>query len=117
MPINRLRQELHQRVKSIAKPLGLGYEFKPLFAGIDAMQTSATSPIVAAAESLTGYTSDAVAFGTEGPYLNKLGIETVILGPGSIDQAHQPDEFLALEQIPTTIILLQKLIHRFCMVH
>jgi acetylornithine deacetylase len=114
MQIDTLRRELHQRVESIAKPLGLGCEFKPLFAGIDAMQTIATSPIVTAAESLTGFTSDAVAFGTEGPYLNKLGIETVILGPGSIDQAHQPDEFLALDQIKPTIEVLRQLIDKFC---
>jgi acetylornithine deacetylase len=114
MQIDTLRRELHQRVESIAKPLGLGCEFKPLFAGIDAMQTIATSPIVTAAESLTGFTSDAVAFGTEGPYLNKLGIETVILGPGSIDQAHQPDEFLPLDQIKPTIEILRQLINKFC---
>ncbi len=114
MPIDSLRRELRQRVESIAKPLGLGCEFKPLFAGIDAMQTEATSPIVTIAESLTGSSSDAVAFGTEGPYLNKLGIETIILGPGSIDQAHQPDEFLALDQIKPTIEILRQLIDKFC---
>ena len=40
-----------------------------------------------------------VAFSTEGPFLQALGMETVIFGPGSIDQAHQPDEYLALDRI------------------
>jgi acetylornithine deacetylase len=114
MQIDQLRRELRERVIAVTEPLNLNCEFKALFAGIDAMQTHATSPIVTTAESLTGYTSDAVAFGTEGPYLNRLGIETVILGPGSIDQAHQPDEFLPLDQIKPTIELLRQLIHRFC---
>jgi acetylornithine deacetylase len=114
MQIDQLRRELRERVTSVTESLDLNCEFKALFAGMDAMQTQATSPIVAAAESLTGYTSDAVAFATEGPYLNRLGIETVIIGPGSIDQAHQPDEFLPLNQVKPTIELLRQLIHRFC---
>jgi len=32
-----------------------------------------------------------VAFATEGPYLNQIGLQTLILGPGDIEQAHQPE--------------------------
>ncbi|VAW86734.1 Acetylornithine deacetylase, partial [hydrothermal vent metagenome] len=52
---------------------------------------------------------------TEGPYLTELGIETIILGPGDIDQAHQPDEYLALDRIQPTVELLSKLIRQFCL--
>jgi acetylornithine deacetylase len=38
-----------------------------------------------------------------------------VLGPGDVDQAHQPDEFLALDRIPTTLALLKGLIRRFCL--
>jgi len=69
---------------------------------------------VQATEKLTGHAAEAVAFGTEGPFLNALGMETVILGPGSIDQAHQPDEYLAMEQIEPGIRILQQLIGHFC---
>ena len=37
------------------------------------------------------------------------------MGPGSIDQAHQPDEFMALDQIEPGVELLRKLIQRFCL--
>ena len=47
--------------------------------------------------------------------LNALGIDTVILGPGDIDQAHQPDEFLAFDRIEPTVALLRRLIGRFCL--
>jgi len=41
-----------------------------------------------------------VAFGTEaGFYQSKLGIPSVVCGPGSIRQAHQPDEFISAEQL------------------
>jgi acetylornithine deacetylase len=41
-------------------------------------------------------------------------METVILGPGDIAQAHQPDEYLAMDRIQPTVTLLRRLIERFC---
>ncbi|MDH5767068.1 MAG: M20/M25/M40 family metallo-hydrolase, partial [Gammaproteobacteria bacterium] len=69
---------------------------------------------IKAAEKFTGKTSGSVAFGTEAPYLTQLGIETLILGPGNIDQAHQPDEYLDLNQVQPTIDLLRQFILQFC---
>ena len=43
---------------------------------------------------LTGHSAKAVAFATEAPFLQQLGMDTIVMGPGSIDQAHQPDEFM-----------------------
>ncbi|MFZ2295029.1 MAG: acetylornithine deacetylase [Polaromonas sp.] len=40
-----------------------------------------------------------VAFGTEAGLFKSAGIPTVVCGPGSINQAHQPDEFVSLEQL------------------
>src|SRR6185436_7980373 len=40
-----------------------------------------------------------VAFGTEAGIFKSSGIPTVVCGPGSILQAHQPDEFVMLEQL------------------
>jgi acetylornithine deacetylase len=41
----------------------------------------------------------AVSFATEGGTFQAAGISTVVCGPGSIDQAHRPDEFIALSQL------------------
>jgi acetylornithine deacetylase len=70
--------------------------------------------VVKITEQLTGQTAGAIAFGTEAPYLQQLGMDVVVLGPGSIDVAHQPDEFLDSGQIKPTISLLEKLIHSQC---
>jgi len=52
------------------------------------------------AKSLTGLNStDVVAYAAEAGQFQEAGFSTVICGPGSIDQAHQADEFIALEQI------------------
>lgn len=40
-----------------------------------------------------------VAFGTEAGLFKNAGIRTVVCGPGSITQAHQPDEYVTLEQL------------------
>ncbi len=66
-------------------------------------------------EMLTGHPAEAVAFGTEGPYLRDLDMDVVVLGPGDIEQAHQPDEYLALDRIPPTLDMLRSLITSFCL--
>jgi len=38
-----------------------------------------------------------------------------VMGPGSIDQAHQPDEFLELSQLEPTVRILKGLIQQFCL--
>ena len=53
--------------------------------------------------------TSAVAFATEAGRFQGAGIPTVVCGPGSIDQAHQPDEFIALEQIDAGLAFLRRL--------
>ena len=60
-------------------------------------------------------TRAAAAYATEAPYFNRMGIDTVVLGPGDIDQAHQPDEYLDEARIEPMLELLRELIRRFCM--
>jgi len=114
MKLADLRSELHGRLGRLLADCELQLSFTPLFEGIEAMETPATAAIVRATEELTGAPAGAVSFGTEGPYLNALGMETVILGPGSVECAHQPDEYLPLTMIEPTLDLLLRLIHRFC---
>jgi acetylornithine deacetylase len=42
-------------------------------------------------------------------------METVILGPGDVAQAHQPDEFVAVDRIGPGVEMLEGLIRRFCL--
>ncbi|MBK7983496.1 MAG: acetylornithine deacetylase [Candidatus Competibacteraceae bacterium] len=114
MTLAELRGAMRQRLERLLADGALKLSFRPLFAGIEALETSAAAAIVRAAEELTGEPAGAVGFGTEGPYLNALGMETIILGPGSVDRAHQPDEFLPLASIQPTLELLRSLIGRFC---
>lgn len=114
MQIKPLRDEIHERVSNVVNKLDLRCEFTALFEGIPAFETPGDSKIVQLTKQFTGKPEQAVAFGTEGPYFNSMGMETVILGPGSIDQAHQPNEYLSLNAIEPTIKLLQNVIHSIC---
>ncbi len=53
--------------------------------------------------------STLVAFGTEAGLFKQAGIDTVVCGPGSINQAHQPDEYVSLEQLARCEAFLQGL--------
>jgi len=53
--------------------------------------------------------AEVVPFGTEAGIFQNLGMDVVICGPGSIEQAHKADEFLALDQLADCLGLLEKL--------
>ena len=67
----------------------------------------------ALARALTGdNTLRAVAYATEGGIFQGAGLSSVICGPGSIAQAHQPDEFVTIEQIESCVGFLERLVKR-----
>lgn len=114
MDIQELRGELNAVVHRALEGRGLAIDVAPIFPGVSAMATSRESPIVQAAEQVSGRRAGAVAFGTEGPFLNAMGLETVILGPGDIDIAHQPDEYVSIARLHPYVDMLVGLIQRFC---
>ncbi|MGD9863861.1 MAG: M20/M25/M40 family metallo-hydrolase, partial [Pseudodonghicola sp.] len=63
---------------------------------------------------LLGLGADGVAgaadFGTEAGFLSELGMPVVICGPGRITEAHQPDEFVTLDQLAKCSALLGRLV-------
>lgn len=55
---------------------------------------------------------DNVSFGTEAGLFDGIGINSLICGPGSIDQAHKPDEFVSREQMRCCDRMLENLVNR-----
>ncbi|MGP3372702.1 M20/M25/M40 family metallo-hydrolase, partial [Escherichia coli] len=99
----------------IEEKTGTIIQLNSLFPDIPSFYTPIESDIIKACESLTKREASTVAFATEGSFLNQMGMETLILGPGSIDQAHQPNEFMALDQIKPMQKVIRGLIERFCL--
>ncbi|TAN48280.1 MAG: acetylornithine deacetylase [Methylococcaceae bacterium] len=111
-----VREELRRRLaQSLKNQPRLRLECNALFEGLPPFETPADAPLVHACEHFSGHAAEAVAFGTEAPYLSSLGLETLVLGPGDIAQAHQPDEYLALAQLQPGIDIYRQLIERFCL--
>lgn len=54
------------------------------------------------------------SFGAEAGQFQRAGFPTVICGPGSIDQAHQPDEFIDVSEIEKCMIFMDKLFAAMC---
>lgn len=69
--------------------------------------------LVSVVEKLLGTQTDVVNYCTEAPFIQEL-CPTLVLGPGSIDQAHQPDEFLDTAFIKPTRELISQMIKHFC---
>lgn len=115
MDMASLRQAILGKLQPLAERRELSMVFEPLFDGVPPFETPADAQLVRACEKLTGHTAHAVAFATEAPWLQQLGLETLVMGPGSIDQAHQPDEFLELSQLEPTVTILKGLIKQFCL--
>ncbi|ARN73902.1 acetylornithine deacetylase [Oceanicoccus sagamiensis] len=107
--------EISQRLAPLAKQLKVNISLRSLIKPLAPFEQNADSALVKAAEQLTGHSAESVAFATEGPLLQQLGMETIVLGPGSIDQAHQPNEYMALNQVQPAVDLLKQLIGRFCL--
>ena len=110
-----IRAEIAQRMQGVAQAHDLEIELRSLIEDVAPFEQAADSELVELAETLTGHTAEAVAFATEAPFLQQLGMDTIVMGPGSIDRAHQPDEYLELEQIQPCIELLQHCIRFYCL--
>lgn len=67
---------------------------------VPALQPDPDGPAETFARQITGANAaGTVAFGTEGGLFQRAGLSTVVLGPGDIDQAHQPDEYIEVDQL------------------
>lgn len=114
MAVAECRQRLHETVRGAVAGKNLELEFSSVFDGTPPMRTARDSEIVRISEELSGQAARAVAYGTEGPFFNELGMETVILGPGDIEVAHRPNEYLPIDRIAPMIDIVTRLTRHFC---
>ena len=110
-----IESELGQFIQKLAKQRGINIEMRRLLEPVPAFEQSVDSEIIAVSEVASGQAAGGVNYSTEAPFLQKLGLETVVLGPGSIDCAHQPNEYLELSQIKPAIKILRDVIAHYCL--
>lgn len=115
MDLDALRQRLRAAVQSAVEPTDCTVSFRTLFDGAPAYEIEATAALVQAASELAGQPPAVVDFATEAAFLGQLGMQTIVLGPGDIAVAHQPNESLDLARIEPTCRILRGLIQRHCL--
>jgi len=102
--------ELIPAMQSVAPDTGIRTE---MLAQVPALAEQAGNPATELARQLSGENATGhVAFGAEAGQFQEAGFATVMCGPGSIDQAHQPDEYISLAQVARGEEFLRRLIAR-----
>ena len=115
MEADEVMDALRPRLAAIAEARGTSATLTAIHQPVPPFQTTADGALVQLLCGKSGKQPGTVSFGTEAPFYQGLGMETVIFGPGSIDQAHQPDEFLALDQIRPAQSALESAIAHYCL--
>ncbi|GMQ76899.1 MAG: acetylornithine deacetylase [Gammaproteobacteria bacterium] len=78
---------------------------------VPALRPESNGQAEALVRTLTGYnSSDAVAYAAEAGQFQQAGFSTVLCGPGSIDQAHQPNEYIEKSQVHACVDFMRRLI-------
>lgn len=91
-----------------------GFEWA-VVSGCEALDTANEDDMVALALSFAQTEGTAkVGFGTEAGYFQRAGISTIVCGPGNIDQAHKPDEFMDMDQVFACEQFMSRLADHVC---
>ncbi len=84
-------------MRAVRPEATIAFEELSAFPGLDTPDDAEITRLIAALTGANG--TGKVAFGTEGGLFQQAGIATIVCGPGSIEQAHRPNEFIDLDQI------------------
>ena len=91
-----------------------GFVIEPL-SEILVLDASPESEVVGLVQELSGEAEvGKVSFGSEASQFQRAGIPTVVCGPGSIEQAHKPNEYVALEQVAQCEAFMRRLMDKIC---
>ena len=76
------------------------------------LKTNENSEIISlCSKQLRSNSINSVSFGTEAGILSQLGFQTIVCGPGSITQAHKPDEYIEINQLQKCEDFIEKIIN------
>ena len=114
MPMDYLDNLLVKQLSELRKQYPGAIDITAMHPPIPGYGCPADATLVKLAEEISGHQAEPANYCTEAPFIDQLGCETIVMGPGSIAQAHQPDEFIRLDEIQPSLDMLQQLIQRMC---
>jgi acetylornithine deacetylase len=105
------REEVLPRLREATGVGEVDFRLDAFARGLDAEADGVAEALV---RELTGSTepSGTVPFGTDGGHFQAAGLSTVVCGPGSIEQAHQPDEWIEAGELLACNAFLDRLIEK-----
>jgi acetylornithine deacetylase len=77
-------------------------------------ETSVESAVIKAVHTSAEKAIETISFGTEAPWLAKMGAEAVVIGPGSMLTAHSPRECVPIKELDDCVNLLRTVIQQLC---
>jgi acetylornithine deacetylase len=115
-PVERVRrhaeEELLPEMRRIAPEAGIAIELAEEAPDLDTAPDHALARLGARLSG--GGAPGRVPFATDGGHFHRAGVPTIVIGPGAIDQAHKPNEFIALEQLAQCERFLERLKEELC---
>ncbi|KAA2238351.1 acetylornithine deacetylase [Salinarimonas soli] len=109
--VEHARTRLEPRMHAVDPATGIDFE---TYAGFPGLDTPPDAPVVTLAKTLAARNEHSkVAYGTEAGLFSEIaGIPTVIIGPGSIEQAHKADEWIETAQLETCARFVARIVER-----
>jgi acetylornithine deacetylase len=109
--LGRIEQLVADSLAGTRHEFALGAEAPPMLLPETAPIYRALCAEVGQAESLS------VSYATDAGWLQSLGLDCAVFGPGSITVAHKPNESIPIGQLEQGDQILQRIVYQFCMMH
>jgi acetylornithine deacetylase len=103
---------LQPEMKKIAEEAGIAFKLHSAIPGSNAKEQDEVTQLALALSRKPGISK--VAYATEAGLFEQAGLPSIICGPGSIEQAHKPNEYCDLDQIVLCETFMDRLLERVC---
>jgi acetylornithine deacetylase len=102
-----VEQDLLPKMRTVYPHADISTETVGEVVGLEPMSENAARDLVSGL--LGSNSAGVVPFGTEAGMFQQMGMDVIVCGPGSIAQAHKPDEFVSVDQLEVCLGMLERL--------
>jgi acetylornithine deacetylase len=110
--VNAVARKLEPAMKAVSPNTGIAIAEANTVPGLAAEKDSPAEQLALHCSHTNS--THTVSYGTEAGLFQQAGIPAVVCGPGSIEQAHKPDEFIAVSELRKCEVFLRRLGERCC---
>lgn len=114
MRIDELYGLLDERLATVKAKYPDAVCLEHMHPAIPGYKCETDAQLVQTAAVISGHAAEPANYCTEAPFIQDLGCQTIVMGPGSIAQAHQPDEYISISEIKPALAQLRQLIQALC---